>query len=197
AIRGVAQWTLGRSRVSDARLLPETTHNRTIPDGVYLRGVPAWHERTNWANKRAEMAAHAVGWLVGALLMDVVMEREPEGLGPVERSLWNIMLGVNVLFWVSSLARAVFTYFFNEPAKHANKFGIAASDVMVETIEKSAMDTFEWVLDQAGMQIASGHWGTGGEQEAARLRMSIDVLSGAVFRERPLRLPETLTPLVE
>ena len=136
---------------------PTTARSR---DGVYLRDVPAWHERTNLANKAAEMAAHAIGVILGAVVMDVIMENAPdEDMHPSARSAWDIMLGVGALFAVSALVRAVFIYFFNDPAKHANRFGIAASDVMTSTIEASAMNRFEEMLDKAGADIASGHWG--------------------------------------
>src|SRR5205814_4307582 len=129
-------------------------------------------------------------------LMDVVMEFVSDGLDPVERSAWSIMVGVGVLFVVSTFARAVFTYFFNDPAKHANKFGIAASDVMVSSIEASAMKSFESMLDRVGVDIAWGHWGEAGPDAAVLLGWGTEVFSGAVFRAEELRRDEAVNPLV-
>ena len=69
--------TLRRNGVRDAGRLPETAHNRTIPDGIYLLDVPAWSERTNWSNFVTEAVAAQIGVMVGALAMDVVMESTP------------------------------------------------------------------------------------------------------------------------
>ena len=191
-----AGWTLSRSGVVRADRLAETARNRTIPDGVYMVGVTAWHERTTAVNKALELAAQTVGMVIGAVVMDVVMEHGDEAMHPAARSAWNFLLGVSALLVISALVRALYTFVGNDPARHANKFGIAASDVMTATIEASAMHRFEEVLDKVGVDIVSGHWGPQGAGVAGTFGGDVDVFSGAVFRQRPLRLDATLDPLV-
>src|SRR5262249_5957846 len=121
-ITRAARGTLSRNEVREAKELPESAHNRTISDGVYLRNVPAWRERSNSGNKALEVAARAVGMIVGAVVLDLIMEHAPsDDMHPTARSVWDIMLGVGALLVISSFARAVFTYWFNDPGKHANK----------------------------------------------------------------------------
>ena len=134
--------------------------------------------------------------VIGAVVMDVVMEQGDDAMHPSARSAWNFLLGVSALLVISALVRALYTFVGNDPARHANKFGIAASDVMTATIEASAMHRFEEVLDKVGVDIVSGHWGPQGAGVAETFGGDVDVFSGAVFRQRPLRLDATLDPLV-
>src|SRR5262249_44414188 len=152
-IGGFAKATLWRNQVGAPKYLPETAHNRTIPNGVYLRGVPKWSERTNASTKTWELVARGVAVVLGAVVMDQLMELPPaEDMHSSLKSLWNIMLAVGVFFLVGTVGRTVFTYAANEPAKHANKFAKVASDVMTSTIEASAMGSFEGTLDTVGRE---------------------------------------------
>ena len=195
-----AWYTLWRNKVLEARQLDETAHNRAIPDGIYLRNVPAWRERTNRAHKAAQLVANAVGVILGAVVMDSIMERAPFNRNtahPSAQAAWDDVVAVGALFVIGSLFRSVFIHLFDHPGRHANRFGIAASDVMTSMIEASALERFEEMLDRAVADIDSGRWRAAGEDAAYVFDWGVEVFSGAVFRERPLGLTESLDPFVE
>ena len=201
AITAAARNTLSRNEVGEAGQLPETAHNRTIPDGVYLRNVPAWHERTNLANKAVELAAHAIGMILARWRW--MWSWSGAVCDGTKRILVRSRPGTSCSAWVCCLRSApspgrCSPSIFNDPAKHANKFGIAASDVLTSTIEASAMNRFEGMLDQAGTDIASGHWGPQGDGPGpAGLFTWASMCSAArCFVQRPLGLDDTLEPLL-
>jgi hypothetical protein len=156
----LAQATLDRNNVTEAKYLPVATHNRTQPDGVYLKNDPKYTERTTRANKAAEVVARTVGALVGAAAMYGVMESTSDkGMSPPAKAFADIMAGVGLFFALGIAARAAHTHLNNHPAKHANKFAIAASDVVSRQIEQSGMQAYENMLDDLGMQLEDGFWG--------------------------------------
>jgi hypothetical protein len=156
----LAQATLDRNGVTNAKYLPVATHNRTQPDGVYLKNDPLFLERTTLANKAAEVAARTMGALVGAAAMYGTMQvTSDKGMGPPAKAFADIMAGVGLFFAMGLAARAAHTHLDNHPGKHANKFAIAASDIVSGQIARSGMKAYENLLDELGMQLDDGVWG--------------------------------------
>lgn len=153
-----AHQTLARQGVTDAAKLPEIDHNRTLKSGVYLREVPKWSDRTNAALKQQDLIAGVLGALVGAAALGGVRYGARDLPDPL-RTFVTIFAGIGAYFGAAQLGRAAYTRFVDHPGTFANRHAIAASDVAVQHIEKSAMNEFESLLDSLGEEIASGRCG--------------------------------------
>jgi hypothetical protein len=177
----LARNTLTRNGVQHAKELPEVTHNRTIADGVYLREVPEMSNRTTTENKLGELAAAALFAALGAAL--VFIERQylkPESGHNSAQAAIDIF-GIGLFFAAGQLGKTAFTLFNNDPGRHANKFGIAASKVATEKIHASSLNRFENLLNELGVDLDKGRHGDAAEQT---FKDEVAVLSGAVHRER-------------
>lgn len=177
-----AAHTLKRNGVDEAKYLPETTHNRSIPNGIYLTAEPALADRTTRLNKTYELTSRALGAVLGAAVYGLIREAgEKATSNPESRNALNIFAGISLFLLIGSLARTAFTYALNDPAKHANKFGIAGSDVLSQQIRGSAMNEFENLLDKSGVDIRDGKWGA---EPAQQFEQAVNVFNGAAFREK-------------
>ncbi|MGF6935026.1 hypothetical protein OKW41_004188 [Paraburkholderia sp. UCT70] len=173
-----AKRTLSEQGVSEAHKLPEIDHNRTLKSGVYLREVPKWSDRTTLELKQQEMVAGAFSSLFGAATAGTIKHFAPAPNQSLQ-SFVTIFGGIGAYFGAALLGRLAYTKFVDHSGKFANRHAIAASDVAVQHIAKSAMSEFEGLLDDIGERIASGSWG---EESKDTFETAFDAFLGRAFR---------------
>ena len=173
-----AKLTLSRQGVDDAKKLPELDHNRTLKSGVYLRQVPQWSDRTNLSVKTQELLASAIATTLGSAAAGTIKHFAPTESGPLQ-SFVTIVGGIGAYFAAAAVGRLVNTKFIDHPGKFANRAAIAASDVAVQHIAKSAMNEFESTLDNLGDEIQKGKWGA---DNKTHYDNAFDTFLGKAFR---------------
>lgn len=180
-LAGLARNTLTRNGVEHAKDLPETAHNRTIADGVYLREIPATSDRTTPQNKAGEAAAAALAAALGAALVFLERQFLKPMAGPGSARAALDIFGIGLFFAAAQIGKALYTLAKNDPGRHANKFAIAGSQIATEKIHASSLDRFENLLNELAVDIDKGHHGAA---QAASFKDEVAVLTGAVHRGR-------------
>lgn len=179
-----AKHTLQRNGVTDAKDLPETAHNRTIRDGIYLQADGPWMDRTTSAIKTQEVISKIIGGVLGAGVYGLIRGAGENIENKPGQNALTVFCGIGAYLLIAQVVRLVFTATAADPGKHANKFGIAASDVVSRQIRSSAFDRFENMLDAVGVGIRENLMSAGGVSRKAEYDDAMAVLSGAAFRGR-------------
>lgn len=186
AITGGARLTLMRNGVEDAKNLPETAHNRTLPNGIYLQKDSPRADRTTWAIKAQEITSRVIGGVFGAAVYGAIRETAHEH---VKSEAWQnvaaVLGGISAYLLVAHVVRGLFTFLMGDPAKHANRFGIAASDVLSQQIRAAAVNEFDNLLDTVGMDIRQGLMTDAAPHARRDFDDALAVFGGAALRGKP------------
>lgn len=193
AITGGAKFTLMRNGVEDAKNLPETAHNRTLPNGIYLQKDSPRADRTTWAIKAQEITSRVIGGVFGAGLYGLIRESAHKSVdGEAKQNVAAVLGGVAAYLLIAHAVRGLFTFIMGDPAKHANRFGIAASDVLSRQIRAAAVNEFDNLLDTVGMDIHEGLTAADAPHAKRDFDDAFGVLSGAALRGKAEHNPDGL-----